>query len=192
MKGMSAVELYEALAKEKAPTALVEAVSRGALLKPRAPSASIAPKADLAPPTLRSTPAPRAQADDTIQVSSALTFASSYDQWFYDYFCSGGRYVGSGWDYVIQWMYATGTGAFGQNDMNWVDSTVSVYGGGSVHYRVQIRPWSSWSTPRDVFVANGYYNKWHRDADIDYDVYIYVDQAAGDSYHWCSYGDNWF
>ncbi len=43
-----------------------------------------------------------------------------------------------------------------------------------------------------MFVANGYYNKWHRDASIDYDVYIYVDQAAGDSYHWCSYGDNWY
>ena len=192
LDGLSATEMYEALAKQKAPSALVEAASRAALLKQRPALKTIAPTAELAPPSLRATPTLGVGGDSgLVRLSSALTFNNSYDQWFYDNFCAGGTYVGNGWDYVVQWMYVTGTGSFRRNDMNWVDSTVSVYGGGSVHYRVQIEPWYTWSTVLDVMIPNGYYHKWHRDSGTDYDVYIYVDQASGDSYHWCSYGDSW-
>jgi hypothetical protein len=192
MTGMPATDLYQALAKQAAPAPLVEAVSRAALLKQRTPLTTAVPQLDLAPPALRAAETARASADSGLtQISSALTFSNSYDQWFYDNFCAGGKYVGNGWDYIVNWMYVTGTGSFQRNDMNWVDSTVSVYGGGAVHYRVQIRPWYSWSTTLDVQIQNGYYYKWHRDNGTDYDVYIYVDQASGDSYHWCSYGDSW-
>jgi hypothetical protein len=190
MSGLPAVQLYETLAKSKAPTPLIEATSRAALLKQRTPSALLEPAVDISPSKLRSMPAASVE-PGVVQVSSAITFPNSYDQWFYDNFCSGGVKVGGGWDYVVQWMFATGTGSFQRNDKNWVDSTVSVYGGGSVHYRVQIQPWYSWSTVLDVFIQNGYYHKWHRDNGTDFDVYIYVDQAGGDSYHWCSYGDSW-
>jgi hypothetical protein len=193
MEKLPAVDLYEALSKQKAPTALVDAVSRAALLKQRALPTGIAQRtADLAPPALRAMPAVHAvPGTDLSKVSSALTFPNSYDQWFYDNFCAGGSKVGNPWTYAIQWMFVTGTGSFQRNDMNWVDSTVSVYGGGAVHYRVQIEPWYSWSTVWDVQIQNGYYSKWHRDNGTDYDVYIYVDQAPGDSYHLCSYGDSW-
>jgi len=191
MQRLPASELYEALTNQKAPPALVDAVTRAALLKQRTSSPVLTPKADLSPSTLRALPARTEAGAGLTKVSSAVTFANSYDQWFYDNFCAGGVKVGNGWDYVINWMYSTGTGSFQRNDMNWVDSTVSVYAGGAVHYRVQIQPWYTWSTVLDVNIQNGFYNKWHRDNGTDYDVYIYVDQAAGDSYHLCSYGDSW-
>jgi len=190
MSKLPATELYEALSGQKAPGELVQAATRAAALLPRVARTEAIKLADLDPDALR-TGTKTLNVDGTATISSALTFSNSYDQWFYDNFCAGGVRVGNGWDYVIQWMFVTGSGSFTRTDMNWVDSTVSVYGGDAIHYRVRIQPWYSWSTVADVMVQNGYYNKYHRDNGIDFDFNVAVDQAAGDSYHWCSYGSSY-
>jgi len=191
MKKLSAVALYEGLTNEKAPAPLVEAAGRAAQLQRVARPIREAAALDVTPAFLRA-PATVAtgSAGQLEKVTSALTFSSSYDQWFYDNFCENGHNVGD-WTWGITWMYSSGSGNFTRYDNNLVSSTVSVYGGDSVHAKFQIQPWYSWSTPKDLFIQNGYYYGYFRvDLSIDFDFRVYVDQASGDSYHWCSYGDN--
>jgi hypothetical protein len=195
MGKLDATQMYEALSGKAAPTELVQATARAAALTARTAVAGVAKVADLSP-SLSQTATRELEAKGDVQkISSAITFANGYDQWFYDNFCAGGYNVDRGntgtWDFLINWMFVTGSGSFTRNDQNWVDSTVSVYGGGAVHYRVRIQPWYSWSTVADVQIQNGYYNKYHRSNGTDYDVNASVDQADGDSYHWCAYGDSW-
>jgi len=194
MKKLSAVDIYERLSNQKAPLALVDAVEHASLQRQRQrPVGSIreAALADITPFLLRATTADKTKVvGDVQQITSALTFASSYDQWFYDNFCENGANVGD-WTWGITWMFVSGSGNFRRNDNNYVSSTVSVYGGGSVHNKVEIMPWYSWSTPKDLYIQNGYYYQYYRlDFGVDFDFRVTVDQAAGDSYHWCAYGDN--
>jgi hypothetical protein len=191
MGKLDAAQMYEALSGKKAPDELVQATARAAALTSRTAVTGVAKVADVSPSLSRTATQQITAKGDFQTANSAITFANSYDQWFYDNFCSGGKYVGAPWDFVINWMFVTGSGSYTRNDYNWVDSTVSVYGGGAVHYRVRIQPWYSWSTVVDVQIQNGYYNKFHRSSGTDYDVNASVDQADGDSYHWCAYGDSW-
>jgi hypothetical protein len=185
MGKLGATDLYEALSGQKAPDALVQASARAAALSPRPTATEVTRVSDVDPTKLAQVRA-ATKGDGVEAVSSALTFSNGYDQWFYDNFCGQ-----SGWDWTVQWMFVTGSGSFTRNDQNFVTSTVSVYGGDAIHYRVRIQPWYSWSTVADVMVQNGYYNRYHRDNGIDFDFNVSVDQASGDSYHWCAYGDSW-
>lgn len=192
MKKLSAVDIYERLSNQKAPLALVNAVAHASLLRQRpvAPTREAA-AADTTPSLLRATTAGATKViGDIQQVTSALTFANGYDQWFYDNFCEGGVNVGD-WSWGVRWMFVSGSGNFRRNDNNYVSSTVSVYGGVSVHNKVEIMPWYTWSTPKDLFIQSGYYYGYSRlDFAVDFDFRVTVDQAAGDSYHLCAYGDN--
>lgn len=191
MKRLSAVDLYERLTNQKAPAPLVEATARATQLQRVArPSRETAPL-DAIPSSVRATGGRDTNlAGDLQTVRSALTFPNSYDQWFYDNFCEQGSQVGD-WTWGITWMFSSGSGNFTRSDNNFASSTVSVYGGGSVHAKFQIMPWYSWQTPKDLFIQNGYYYRYYRfDFSVDFDFRVYVDQASGDLYHWCSYGDN--
>lgn len=110
----------------------------------------------------------------------------SYDEWFNCRFCDSGAGT-----YDITWMWVTGSGSFTRTDKTHTWSTVSVFGGDTVHFKNEKRPWYSWSTTLDTFVKNGFWAQREEPYSYtDYDVRSSVDQAAGDSYHWCAYG--WF
>lgn len=193
LNALPAAEIYESISGQKAPVALAEATVRAAELKelkssPDAARAASKPALDVAP-SLSARGETLPELGNVARTRQAL---NGYEQWFFDNFCSGGSEVGSGtWDWVIQWMWVSGSGSFTRSDQNWATSTVSVYSGDSIHYKVEIQPWYSWSNVADVTVANGYYYNYHRHNGTDFDFRVNVNQASGASYHWCAFGDSW-
>lgn len=181
-------ELYQRLTKNAAPETLVAAQNRAEAMQAKtAQSAKISRlPASVAAPTSKldsasSTSAASKKTQGVYYYDCVGSF--SYDEWFNCSFC-----YGSG-DYDYTWMWVSGSGNFQKNDMNHTFSTVSVYGGGSVHFNNQKQPWYSWSTTLDTYVANGFWVQAEMGYDFtDFDTKSRVDNASGDSYHWCSYG----
>ncbi|HEY8944165.1 MAG TPA: hypothetical protein VIM73_07880 [Polyangiaceae bacterium] len=186
-KRLKPTELYQEVAKRTAPATLMDAQVRAEALKKEAsakPRVDEARQMSVSPPVaasgaLSSQPGMKREAVYYYDCQGSF----SYEEWFNCSFCYGGG------DYDLTWMYVTGSGSFTRTDMNHTWSTVSVYGGGSVHFNNQKRPWYSWSTTLDTYVQNGYWAQAEMGWDFtDFDTKSLVDNASGDSYHWCSYG----
>ncbi|MDX2051049.1 MAG: hypothetical protein SFV15_01575 [Polyangiaceae bacterium] len=184
---LSAVELYKELAHADAPAELVALDSDGMT---RVPTSTAGAEAVSAPSTLPSA----SGSSGTGKIEQQLLYYDctspnpSYDQWFNCTFCYK---TFSGWsnEFDFTWMWVTGDGNW-KRTVKSAYSTVSVYGGGSIHFRNS----SDGSTFLDTFVPNGYWSRadWYLTNRIawfaDWNARSYVDQASGDSYHWCSLG----
>lgn len=184
-EGLSATELYAKLSGAEAPDTLVAAQERAHASAVGAPTESEVLNASYQAPI--STGAAPVTGDAASKEQGVYyydcTGSFSYDEWFNCNFCYGGG------DYDVTWMWVTGDGSFTRNDRNHTYTTVSVYGGGALNLKVEKRTWSSWSTSLNTSVANGFWVQSELGWDyLDFDTRAAVTQAAGDSYHWCSYG----
>jgi len=194
MRELPAVGVYEQLSGKPAPASLVEAQARAEFLAAqRAQVADPEPKMSTKRPVSAMTGSAAKAATGLGTTGQALYYYDcqgtfSYDEWFNCNFC-----YHSDWNmYDYTWMWVTGSGSYGQDDVDYSQDTVSVYGGGSVYHQLQYRHWYSWSTPISTYVQNGYYVTWdHFAAGNDHDIRSVVNSADGDSYHWCGNGDDY-
>jgi hypothetical protein len=192
------VQMYEALAHQPAPIALADAWSRAAIRRDAMATrtdAQKAPEPDRVISPVRRVIMPRTTTGDIETVRAAadtITINNSYDQWFFDNFCARGSVDGAGWTYHHTWMYSGFDGSWGTvSDIHWIDSTVSVFEGWSVHHLGYIRPWYTWSTYANQTIKNGFWNQFHRvDNGTDFDAKGSTDQVdLPDWYHWCIRAD---
>jgi hypothetical protein len=191
-----AVQIYEALTHEAAPIALADAASRVALRQQAARTAiQKTPEPDTVISPVHRVTTPRTTEGDIEIVKGAVdsvVINNSYDQWFFDNFCAGGSVDGASWPYHHTWMYSGYGGSWGTvSDVQWIDSTVSVFAGWSIHHLGYIRPWYDWSVYANQTIKNGYWNQFHRvNNSTDFDVKGSTDQVdEPDWYHWCIRAD---
>jgi hypothetical protein len=182
-KKLSASGLYETLSGKRAPASLLEAEGRAEVAaknaeKSRPLSVGAAPVEDIGGESVRS------KESATYLYDCQGSF--SYDEWFNCNFCYHPA-SSSGYDHT--WMWSTGDGSYSSSDKIHHTSTVSVYGGNSVVFKVETRTWYSWATKTDVRIPNGkYVSSYKTDTGLDFDVRAKVTQGSGASYHWCGYG----
>jgi hypothetical protein len=189
-KKLNAPKLFEALSGRAASHELVAAQARADELaaagRPKGAEAESEEVARLPIPTSALTPSAAGDVGRTSE--AALNFDCkgefSYDEWFACSFCAT-------WPtWAVNWMWVSGSGSFTRNDNTDTVSTVSVFAGGSVHFKNENRTWYSWSTPLDTFVSNGFWAQRSEPLSlVDFDIRSTVDNAAGDSYHWCGWGN---
>lgn len=178
------LELYERLSGREAPVSLVQAQTRAL----DAEAASGEARGDTRVQSIATKPAASTEGGDEIRSKeSEVSFfdckgSFSYDEWFNCNFCGSVRF-----DYT--WMWSTGNGTVYEEDVTTYWSTVSVYGGNGLSFRVRHRPWYSWSNFTNVNIIPGYYvQSVHRNTSTDYDLESKTLNATGSFYHWCTNG----
>lgn len=178
------VDLYERLSGKQAPLRLLDAQARALELEAVQGPA----RGDSRVQSSSQRPEARTEGGEDVRpkTSEAQLFdckgTFSYDEWFNCNYCQG---VG---DFDYTWMWSTGNGSFQRNDVRTYWTTVSVYAGTPLNFRIRHRPWYSWSTRVSVNVAAGYYYAGSARNSTDYDLEVKTSDASGSSYHWCSNG----
>jgi hypothetical protein len=173
----SAVQKWEALSGEPAPFALIEAEQR---------ELSGVSELGFVPPVVNVEHAPIAAqpaAQDGVGVSrQALTVDE-----FISYYCN----PPSNYDYEAFWTNVTGTGSYTWTQLNYI-ATGALAVAGDIRYRVRWRPRASWSGYTTVWLPAGYYATYYESYReiLGFGWNSIVDNAEGDTYHFCSWGDH--
>jgi hypothetical protein len=173
----SAVAKWEALSGQAAPIALIEAEQREQLGVNELGFVAPVENVEQAPIVAQQ------GAQDGVGVSSqALTRAE-----FVSYYCN----PASNYDYEAFWQNVTGTGSYTWTQLNYI-ATGALSLRGDIKYRVRWRPRASWSGYTTVWLPAGYYATYYeayRDI-LGFGWNSIVDNAEGDLYHFCSWGDH--
>ena len=184
-RSVDSISLYRQLAGNDAPAALTHAVAEAKRLQASPRPVRDRVRLDVAPRSSVATNVSQA-AEGISKATSAVTFQNPYDEWFFTTYCPQPSML---WPVAYNWMFSTGSGNFTWYDVNVVTSTVSIYGGTILQFGMRTRTWDTWTTTPSEPVMQSYARTWRADnASTDFDAKAWVDQANGDSYHWCSLG----
>ncbi|HEX4336948.1 MAG TPA: hypothetical protein VH062_13615 [Polyangiaceae bacterium] len=171
----SVVDLYERLAGEAAPVALVDAVELSKSMKQSAARTVTEPD---------ETVAPAAPATDGVGTASQ---ALSNDLSNADFL---GRYCPPSYpdttDY-FRWVNVSGRGSLTRSDQLALVSAVMGLQG-TVHFVAKYRPWYTWKNLADAQVNPGWYERVDmEDTWTDFDARATVDESDGDLYNMCTH-----
>ncbi|HEX4336951.1 MAG TPA: hypothetical protein VH062_13630 [Polyangiaceae bacterium] len=173
---MTSVELYEHLAGEKAPAALVEA-SASARTLPAGPV-----RDHVVNETVEPAPAKAPAIEQTAQaLSNGLDtpgFQAAYCPVTYEY---GNEFY--------NWILVSSTGSLTRSDVdNFRSAAMAVVG--TIHFVAKVRPWFTWRNLADEDIPAGWYdrvNRNHDDNSYDFDARATVSQADNSTYNMCTH-----